>query len=150
MPQHRYRPYAITNRYHIKEAFLSNGSLDWSELALLYYLDQYKQQVPWSSKAEASLHDPVSSTYRDHLAASKTGGGVWWWDTSLPIGLAGINDCNLLYHHGLASHSLYQNSLLNCMEDHHSSRSTMADQITMLLNLLCNSFLEVSDATCCH
>ncbi|KAK3865468.1 hypothetical protein Pcinc_028929 [Petrolisthes cinctipes] len=86
----------------------------------------------------------------DQLSVRESGVGVWWWDTSLPLGLASIAECQQLYNLGLTLHPLYINKFLKCTDLHHAGTATLGDQVTMLLNLLCNSVLSVPKNACCH
>ncbi|KAK3865470.1 hypothetical protein Pcinc_028931 [Petrolisthes cinctipes] len=86
----------------------------------------------------------------DQLSVRESGVGVWWWDTSLPLGLASIAECQQLYNLGLTLHPLYINKFLMCTDLHHAGTATLGDQVTMLLNLLCNSVLSVPKNACCH
>ncbi|KAK3865469.1 hypothetical protein Pcinc_028930 [Petrolisthes cinctipes] len=86
----------------------------------------------------------------DQLSVRESGVGVWWWDTSLPLGLASIAECQQLYNLGLTLHPLYINKFLKCRDRHHAGTATLGDQVTMLLNLLCNSVLSVPKNACCH
>ncbi|KAK4288978.1 hypothetical protein Pmani_038027 [Petrolisthes manimaculis] len=86
----------------------------------------------------------------DHLSVRESGVGLWWWDTSLPLGLASISECQQLYHLGLTLHPLYIGKFLKCRDRHHAGTATLGDQVTMLLNLLCNSVFPVPKNACCH
>ncbi|KAK3890062.1 hypothetical protein Pcinc_005977 [Petrolisthes cinctipes] len=86
----------------------------------------------------------------DQLTVRESEVGVWWWDTSLPLGLASITECQQLYHLGLTSHPLYKSKFLKCTDRHHAGTATLGDQVTMLLNFLCNSVLSVPKNACCH
>ncbi|KAK4324154.1 hypothetical protein Pmani_005157 [Petrolisthes manimaculis] len=86
----------------------------------------------------------------DQLTMRESEVGVWWWDTSLPLGLASIAECQQLYHLGLTSYPLYKNKFLKCTDRHHAGTVTLGDQVTMLLNFLCNSVFSVPKNACCH
>ncbi|KAK4324151.1 hypothetical protein Pmani_005154 [Petrolisthes manimaculis] len=86
----------------------------------------------------------------DQLTMRESEVGVWWWDTSLPLGLASIDECQQLYHLGLTSYPLYKNKFLKCTDRHHAGTVTLGDQVTMLLNFLCNSVFSVPKNACCH
>ncbi|KAK3865463.1 hypothetical protein Pcinc_028924 [Petrolisthes cinctipes] len=92
----------------------------------------------------------VAANGVDQLSVRESGVGVWWWDTSLPLGLASIAECQQLYNLGLTLHPLYINKFLKCRDRHHAGTATLGDQVTMLLNLLCNSVLSVPKNACCH
>ncbi|KAK3865465.1 hypothetical protein Pcinc_028926 [Petrolisthes cinctipes] len=92
----------------------------------------------------------VAANGVDQLSVRESGVGVWWWDTSLPLGLASIAKCQQLYNLGLTLHPLYINKFLMCTDLHHAGTATLGDQVTMLLNLLCNSVISVPKNACCH
>lgn len=85
----------------------------------------------------------------DHLSSTNGKGGLWWWDSSLPLNLAVILECNALFHLGYKDTSLYKSEELRCEDFHHASSTTLSDLVTMVLNLLCNSFIQVNQKFCC-
>ncbi|XP_071535004.1 uncharacterized protein [Panulirus ornatus] len=88
-------------------------------------------------------------TFLDHLIPTRSSSGVWWWDSSLPLNLAGILECNELYNRGLAYHRIYREAVLHCLDVQHAGRATNNDLVTMLLNLLCNSVSGLHHTYCC-
>ncbi|XP_071535005.1 uncharacterized protein [Panulirus ornatus] len=88
-------------------------------------------------------------TFLDHLIPTRSSSGVWWWDSSLPLNLAGILECSELYNRGLASHRIYREDVLQCMDVQHAGWATNNDLVTMLLNLLCNSVAGLHHTYCC-
>nr|XP_053640497.1 uncharacterized protein LOC128694418 [Cherax quadricarinatus] len=94
----------------------------------------------------------VTRTFRDHLVPQESGdgGGLWWWDTFLPLNQAEISECEELYKRGLTNHPLYKNNLLLCKDSSHAGSATTHDLVTMILNLLCNSVLALPSTYCCN
>ncbi|XP_042235866.1 uncharacterized protein LOC121875379 [Homarus americanus] len=174
LSQSRFRTHAGWVLFNMRTAF-GDASSDWSEMLLMYYLRQYGNHhlspspphvsytSPTPITGSLQQHSPVpqgpapntvrpqtTRSIRDHLDPRETGGGVWWWDTGVPLNLAGISECEALYRRGLASHPLYNGHLLQCPDPQHAGRATLGDLVTMLLNLICNSVLGVHDGACCQ
>lgn len=89
--------------------------------------------------------------WRDYLVPQErnTQGGLWWWDTSLPITMADNNECEKMYQFGLVNHILYQSKIFLCKDTVHAGKATVTDLVTMLLNLMCNSVLNLGQSVCC-
>ncbi|XP_037791123.1 uncharacterized protein LOC119586459 [Penaeus monodon] len=90
-----------------------------------------------------------SVSYRDHLIPGTSTPGLWWWDSSIPINLAEIEECNELHRRDLTGDVAYTGPPLTCRDDQHAGPGTSSDLATMLLNLICNSFLGMSETFCC-
>ncbi|XP_042889249.1 uncharacterized protein LOC122264428 [Penaeus japonicus] len=75
--------------------------------------------------------------------------GMWQWDSTVPFNLANLQECRSLRSSGLAEQSIYHGKWWNCQDVHHSSYETNADEIQMLLNLLCNPYLAPDSQYCC-
>lgn len=142
---------------------LSHGSYgdalyDWSEMSFLYELNKYRanhrsqgtaaKPRSHSRPMKATLDKPESES--DPLVPSDTTSGLWWWDSSLPLQLAEISECQQLYRRLLLAHPMYLSPELRCLDSKHAGRVTNRDMVTMLLNLLCNSVLGVGPQYCCH
>ncbi|XP_037800238.1 uncharacterized protein LOC119595137 [Penaeus monodon] len=90
-----------------------------------------------------------SVSYRDHLIPRTSTPGLWWWDSSIPINLAEIEECNELHRRDLIGDVAYTGPPLVCRDNHHAGPGTNSDLVTMLLNLACNSVLGMSETFCC-
>ncbi|XP_050690758.1 uncharacterized protein LOC126982609 [Eriocheir sinensis] len=144
--QSRYKNHADVGERVI--SFLADPNYDWSEAAFLHYLWRHPRQPPQPSPPHASSARVTKKRGsrrgggpRDHLVPGADDGGVWWWDTILPLSLAESSECEELFLSGLTHHSLYTSEFLRCKDDIHASTVTLKDQVTMLLNLVCNSVL---------
>lgn len=113
--------------------------------------EDVKQHVHVGKEAVQHVVDDVEQQVRGQSVDQLSGGGgVLWWDTSLPLGLASIADCQQLYQLGQDLHPLYLGNILKCYDNQHAGTATLGDMVTMLLNLLCNSVLQVPKSACCH
>ncbi|KAK3865464.1 hypothetical protein Pcinc_028925 [Petrolisthes cinctipes] len=117
--------------------------------AVVQHVTEGEETVQHVTEGEEMVQQ-VAADGVDQLSVRESGVGVWWWDTSLPLGLASIAECQQLYNLGLILHPLYINKFLKCTDLHHAGTATLGDQVTMLLNLLCNSVLSVPKNACCH
>ncbi|XP_050690752.1 uncharacterized protein LOC126982603 isoform X2 [Eriocheir sinensis] len=151
--QSRYKVHERPSLTEENSVPFGDPALDWSEAALLHHLRRYAQQP-----LQSSLHQEHSaklmksrhgSGLRDHLVPGASDGGVWWWDTSLPLSLAESTECEELYRRGLARHPQYTSTFLRCEDDNHAGSVTLGDQVTMLLNMACNSVLGGREGLCC-
>ncbi|XP_050690425.1 uncharacterized protein LOC126982422 [Eriocheir sinensis] len=155
--QSRYKTCADDGKRVMERAFLADPNYDWSEAAFLHYLRRHPQQPAQPSPPRASSARVTKERGsrrggagpRDHLVPGSDDGGVWWWDTILPLSLAESSECEELFHSGLAHLSLYINEFFRCTDDIHSGTVTLGDQVTMLLNLVCNSVLGRREGLCC-
>ncbi|XP_069194756.1 uncharacterized protein [Procambarus clarkii] len=165
----RYREHAVSNLLKNYRILYGDASIDWSAMVFLYYLQQYKQQqsphppsrastahttpVTWSQDENLHHDGPTpkahSQTILDHMVPREADGGVWWWDTGLPLNMAAIGECDELYHRGLASIPAYNGAHLNCYDFHHAGTATLSDMVTMLFNLMCNSLSGAHSTFCC-
>ncbi|XP_050690753.1 uncharacterized protein LOC126982604 [Eriocheir sinensis] len=155
-PQSRYKIYASTGLYQHYSTPFGDPIFDWSEAVLLHHLRLHTQQSQTPTPSDATSAGNIRERWsrngsgpRDHLVPDEADGGVWWWDTSLPLSLAENSECEELYHRGLTHHSLYNSSFFRCNNDHHAGTVTLRDQVTMLLNLACNSVLGGGERMCC-
>ncbi|XP_042235668.1 uncharacterized protein LOC121875273 [Homarus americanus] len=173
--QGRCREHSNTGKIYNKRSMFGDATFDWSEMLFQYYLRQYEdhhlspapphvsytsptpitgslQQLPSVPQGPApnTVRPQTTRSIRDHLDPRETGGGVWWWDTGLPLNLAGISECEELYRQGLVDNSVYTSEHLRCRDDHHVGEDVLADQITMLFNLMCNSIMQPHTSVCCH
>ncbi|XP_063592432.1 uncharacterized protein LOC134769590 [Penaeus indicus] len=164
LPQSRVRPHGQT--IMIKRADISNSNFDWSEKMFLQVLQRYntrfgtrrelvsgspaaKGEPPRNDRTPDEGTNDLLRSSRDQLIPGTTAPGLWWWDSSLPINLAEIEECNELHRRDLADDLAYTGPPLQCVDQHHTGSGTNNDLVTMLLNLLCNSFLEVKGDVCC-
>lgn len=154
--QHRYKIHAMPIPLH--SIPYGDPTFDWSEAVFLHYLQQQPLQGLTLVSPYAPLKSKIStkkqvgrsgSELRDHLMSRTADGEVWWWDTSLPLSLAENRECDELYHSGLTRHHLYNSSFLKCRDENHAGTLTLKDQVTMLLNLVCNSLLGGHEGLCC-
>ncbi|XP_050690754.1 uncharacterized protein LOC126982606 [Eriocheir sinensis] len=154
--QSRYKNHAAVGKRAMREGFLADSNFDWSEAAFMNYLRRLHRQLAQPSPPHASSARITKERGRrrgagprDHLVPGPEDGGVWWWDTILPLSLAENSECEELFLSGLAHHSLYTSAFLRCYDDNHVGTVTLGDQVTMLLNLACNSVLGVHEGMCC-
>lgn len=164
LPQSRVRPHGQT--IMIQRADISNSNFDWSEKMFLQMLQRYNSRIgsreelvngisaakgepPRDDHAPDEGTNRLSGSPQDQLIPGTTASGPWWWDSSLPINLAEIEECNELHRRGLTGDEAYTGPPLQCVDQHHAGAGTSTDLVTMLLNLLCNSFLEVNEDVCC-
>lgn len=96
--------------------------------------------TPFSSTHQRHIHDPFYPTPSSE---------PWWWDSGLPLNLAGHQECEELYRLGLTAHPAFSSTMLACHDPHHAGTVTNTDLVTMVLNLLCNSVLELDQRYCC-
>ncbi|ROT67040.1 hypothetical protein C7M84_014909 [Penaeus vannamei] len=75
--------------------------------------------------------------------------GMWQWDSTVPFNLANYRECYDLWKLGLSKDKIYKSRWWHCGDDHHSSYETNADEIQMLLNLLCNAYIASREQYCC-
>ncbi|XP_050690424.1 uncharacterized protein LOC126982420 [Eriocheir sinensis] len=155
-PQSRYKIYTATGLYQDYSTPFGDPIFDWSEAVLLHHLRHHAQQSRTPTPPDATSAGKIrergsrrGSGPHDYMEPEEADGGVWWWDTSLPLSLAENSECEELYHRGLAHHSLYNSSFFRCNNDHHAGTVTLRDQVTMLLNLACNSVLGGGERMCC-
>ncbi|KAG7161601.1 hypothetical protein Hamer_G014165 [Homarus americanus] len=108
------------------------------------------QKRPHNAKdLTTTTPDNPQSIPKDYLTPSDITPGLWWWDSSLPLNLAGILECEDLYRLNLTSHPIYTDLLLHCMDGHHPGTLTVNDMVTMLFNLMCNSVLGLDNGKYC-
>lgn len=77
--------------------------------------------------------------------------GALLWDSSLPANLANGRECRTLRKGRQQDTPGYGPEVLNCADTFHPSASTMRDEISMLLNLVCNGYVAGDDRgdLCC-
>ncbi|XP_069173005.1 uncharacterized protein [Procambarus clarkii] len=85
--------------------------------------------------------------HRDHLHYRVT--GALQWDSSLPFNLANLRECKQLRDAGLSKYPIYHDGWWKCNDIHHSAYETNNDEIQMLLNMLCNPYLDTPPQYCC-
>lgn len=155
-PQTRFKVTAGPGILQFYSIAFGDPTYDWNEAVFLHHLQQHTQhgrQPAWhqaqtrrvtNKRVELNVDGP-----RDHLVPQTPYGEVWWWDTSLPLSLAENRECEELFHSGLIHHPLYNSSYFRCNNDNHAGTVTLTDQVTMLLNLVCNSMLGEHEGLCC-
>ncbi|KAK4327508.1 hypothetical protein Pmani_002024 [Petrolisthes manimaculis] len=156
-PQSRYKQYHPKGTESYYYAQYRDSMLDWGDNVFLYYLQkQNHQSTPMTSlSGNGEKHiGPFVTGEEDYSSQGQPiyerDVGVWWWDTSLPLNLATISECQQLYQRGLTSHTLYSNNLLHCADPVHAGYITLRDQTIMLLNLICNSLMDSPHTACCY
>ncbi|XP_064114904.1 uncharacterized protein LOC135221070 isoform X2 [Macrobrachium nipponense] len=77
------------------------------------------------------------------------GAGVWRWDSTLPFNLANLRECKVLNDLGFDNSSIYHGRWWACTDIHHSAYETSHIEIQMMLNYLCNSFIDPGKGYCC-
>ncbi|XP_071539617.1 uncharacterized protein [Panulirus ornatus] len=169
LPQSRYRKHAYSGLRAAMMIADSDAVNDWSEMMFLHYLqlNAYKSRPPEARTAASAV--PVTGasprekaaapgngrragqpSRRDRLVPVGGSPGPWWWDTSLPLNVAAISECEELYRRNLTHHPVYRGRYLQCEDGQHAGQSTLGDLVTMLLNLICNSVLQADPVFCCH
>ncbi|XP_063592421.1 uncharacterized protein LOC134769583 [Penaeus indicus] len=108
-----------------------------------------EEPFPWNDHRHGQRLKDHSVSFRDHLIPGTYTPGLWWWDSNLPINLAEIEECNELHRRNLTSDVAYTGPPFTCRDDHHAGPGTSSDLATMLLNLICNSVLGMSETFCC-
>ncbi|XP_042878229.1 uncharacterized protein LOC122257190 [Penaeus japonicus] len=160
LPQSRPRPYAVAK---LARSILNVANFDWSEKMFLHLLQRHSNKVNTAEKfgnerprakfeALRDDHDRTREShgsFRDHLIPGTSDSGPWWWDSSLPINLAEIDECNELHRRDLAGDLAYTGPPLQCQDIHHAGEGATADLVTMLFNLMCNSVLKMEEDLCC-
>ncbi|KAK8406009.1 hypothetical protein O3P69_007019 [Scylla paramamosain] len=154
--QSRVKTHDILGKQYYYTLPFGDPSNDWGEAVFLHHLRRHSQhKSPPNSLPEATQGTSGPRTAsgrsrpRDHLVPDMEDSGVWWWDTSLPLSLAENRECEELYLRGLTSHPVYNSSFHRCYDDNHAGTVTLGDQVTMLLNLACNSVLGAREGVCC-
>ncbi|XP_027213613.2 uncharacterized protein [Penaeus vannamei] len=158
LPQSRPKPHAA--KINVGHSIINVPNFDWSEKTFLQKVRKHSrsQGVPRSEeRQDKELHGVWddhrpghhSGSFRDHLIPGTTVSGPWWWDSSLPINLAEIEECNELHRRGLAGDVAYTGPWLQCRDIHHAGEGTATDLVTMLFNLVCNSVLKLNEDLCC-
>ncbi|XP_050716532.1 uncharacterized protein LOC126998635 [Eriocheir sinensis] len=99
------------------------------------------RSTPFSSGHQRNIHDPFHPT--------SSSSEPWWWDSGLPLNLAGHQECEELHRLGLTAHPAFRGPTLACHDPHHAGTVTNNDLVTMVLNLLCNSVLKLDQSYCC-
>ncbi|KAG7161021.1 putative helix-turn-helix HTH_28 domain containing protein 8, partial [Homarus americanus] len=134
--QSRFRTLAGWVLFNMRTAF-GDASSDWSEMLLMYYLVRMETTIcllprptsptplQYPSLDLANNTPPPrppgshtqhceTTTYQDQQRPYEPQRDRWWWDTRVPLNLAGISECEELYHRGLASHPLSSGHLQQC------------------------------------
>nr|XP_053640470.1 uncharacterized protein LOC128694388 [Cherax quadricarinatus] len=146
----------VNSRLHLKEVEqVRSGSLRTKTVNVMSTLkdtEHNRSVLLGKSIVPGRGRQMVTRTFRDHLVPQESGdgGGLWWWDTFLPLNQAEISECEELYKRGLTNHPLYKSNLLLCKDPHHAGGATTHDLVTMILNLLCNSVLALPSTYCCN
>ena len=160
--QSRVKIYARERQLQLFSIPHGDPAYDWSEAVFLHYLSRrsrhrpqpppsgtvYAQTEPSAGLVEAQI-DHLASWAQDHLVPKADDSGVWWWDTSLPLSLAESRECEELFYRGLTHHPIYKSLFIKCTDDNHAGNVFLGDQVTMLLNLVCNTVLGGREDLCC-
>ncbi|XP_066938100.1 uncharacterized protein [Macrobrachium rosenbergii] len=119
-----------------------------------------KSLVPYNDSAEARKkwwHELLyKESFLDHsndwidkvMSHFARGTGAVLWDSTLPMNLANVRECGLLKQAQQEDHPAYSD-VMHCDDGHHPAPLTLQDEVTMLLNLLCNRDLNADDEHCC-
>ncbi|XP_068221325.1 uncharacterized protein [Palaemon carinicauda] len=130
IPQSRFRPHIVKTLVPDNDSVRAKGEW-WMEL--LFKENFLDHSNDWIDKV------------MNHFAR---GTGAIIWDSTFPMNLANVRECGLLKQAQQESHAAYRNVLL-CHDNHHPAPVTLQDEITMLLNLLCNEDLNKDEGHCC-
>ncbi|XP_047480610.1 uncharacterized protein LOC125033271 [Penaeus chinensis] len=120
-------------------AMFSDSLYDWSEMMLRYFLEKRSRDELW---------DKLLLPGRENLDGEDAE-GVWWWDSTLPYHFASVLECNDLHRRNLSHREEYLDPRNNCQDQIHAGANTRYLEVTMLLNLLCNSHVVHEDHFCC-
>ncbi|XP_045139226.1 uncharacterized protein LOC123520733 [Portunus trituberculatus] len=140
LSQSRFRPYSDASLK--QRAALTSANFDWNEATALHFLRH---------GAEVNLYadTPQSTPLQENLNPVSSHSSVWWWDSGLPLNLAAHQECEELHRLRLTHHPVYRDSFLSCCDPHHAGSVANRDLVVMLLNLVCNSVLQLDHRHCC-
>lgn len=158
LPQSRPKPHAAM--INVGHSIINVPNFDWSEKTFLQEVQKHSRNqgvLRSEERQDKELHSfwddhrpgHLSRSFRDHLIPGTSTPGLWWWDSSLPINLAEIDECNELHRRDLAGDEAYTGPRLQCRDIHHAGDETASDLVTMLFNLMCNSVLKQNESLCC-
>ncbi|XP_042205724.1 uncharacterized protein LOC121854969 [Homarus americanus] len=105
-------------------------------LKYLLYITQFRDSLPLMDAWLWSLLRPT---------------GTWQWDSTLPFNLANLRECQAYKQAKLYADPIYSRkaSWWQCNDVQHASFETNANEIHMLFNFLCNSYLSTPQQYCC-
>ncbi|XP_037800267.1 uncharacterized protein LOC119595167 [Penaeus monodon] len=123
----------------IKRADINNSNFDWSEKMFLQVSQRYSSRFGTRkelvSESPAAKGEPprddhtldegtndLPGSSRDQLIPGTPASGLWWWDSSLPINLAEIEECNELHRRDLVDDLAYTGPPLQCRPAPHGQR----------------------------
>nr|XP_053644280.1 uncharacterized protein LOC128696872 [Cherax quadricarinatus] len=112
-------------------AGIQNLKAQWGNML---YFSQFNDTIPFT---DSWLWRQLRST------------GAWQWDSSLPFNLANVRECHQLSMKHILTLMAMANLWWKCKDPHHSSYETNSVEIQMLLNLLCNPYLDTAKQYCC-
>ncbi|KAK8405311.1 hypothetical protein O3P69_001703 [Scylla paramamosain] len=138
--QSRFRPYSDASLK--QRGALTPANFDWSEATALYFLRHGAEVNPYATIVQSAL-------LLDNLNSTSSHSDVWWWDSGLPLNLAAHQECEELHRLKLTDHPVYRDSFLSCNDPHHAGRLANTDLVVMLLNMICNSVLQLDQRHCC-
>ncbi|XP_066947039.1 uncharacterized protein [Macrobrachium rosenbergii] len=97
-----------------------------------YYTRHFSAGAEWADEAM-------------HLALRNT--NIIIWDSMLPSSLLNIKECQALHDAGMMEHPTYFAHA--CHDDIHPDSFTIRDEHTMILNLLCNHYMDSNGSHYC-
>ncbi|XP_063594389.1 uncharacterized protein LOC134771380 [Penaeus indicus] len=141
LSESRVKPFA--RHFHPWRFYVfSDSNVEWVEKMFFHYLQQV-EETQIRERRSPSGSRPES----DWLKADSE--GLWWWDSSLPHGLAVRALCAELHAENLTLMPQY--GRLRCNDTNHAGETTLQVRATMLLNLVCNAAVTLqADNVCCQ
>ncbi|XP_037793985.1 uncharacterized protein LOC119589451 [Penaeus monodon] len=130
----------------------------WHQSRYRWFNFETKDHTPWKTEVRKYWEQVLSmNQFRDGIPfmdnwlwrTSLRDTGMWQWDSTVPFNLANLKECLDLRMAGEVDAKLYTAKWWNCRDAHHSSYETNADEIQMLLNLLCNPYIASREQYCC-
>ncbi|XP_042889192.1 uncharacterized protein LOC122264382 [Penaeus japonicus] len=130
----------------------------WHQSRYRWFNFETNHHTPWKTDVRKYWEQVLSmNQFRDGIPfmdnwlwrTSLRDTGMWQWDSTVPFNLANLQECLSLRESGAVEDKLYTGKWWNCRDAHHSSYETNADEIQMLLNLLCNPYVASHEDYCC-
>ncbi|CAL4131223.1 unnamed protein product, partial [Meganyctiphanes norvegica] len=99
----------------IRPAQYSDANVEWSEKMFLHYI----------KRTYIGDRDPLipDAGNTDPLVPAVGNTGVWWWDSSLPLNMATVRECTLLYDSNLGKTAEYNATWLKCLDMAHAGQA---------------------------
>ncbi|ROT67041.1 multiple banded antigen [Penaeus vannamei] len=130
----------------------------WHQSRYRWFNFETEDHTPWETEVRKYWEQVLSmNQFRDGIPfmdnwlwrTSLRDTGMWQWDSTVPFNIANLKECLDLRKAGEVDAKHYTGKWWNCRDAHHSSYETNADEIQMLLNLLCNPYIASREQYCC-